>query len=336
MGIMFEDLNQGERAIENAPTLTLRNGRSCIPQHYLQYSHTLASVEAVIAHIEFSDRYPIFVSKDAGGLILQIGIIGFDNYRPTSKQAGPKIVFGRKWRIEPNLPTSEIIQTAFLAIKKAREHEIRELFTLTLNGKTTTPFNNHHDLPLMARNADIFRRPISTELSYEDCLRLIKFDCGTFSMVDIQSLRNGLSAVTLQLDMPTETHEEFTAEPIILLLKALTPNALLHALMNELIARSDSYVDENFRYNNFARFSAQNDVTAIAQLSADLRQNPENLLGQTAGRFVKDFATERYDTDITRVPQLSSSPYGENLRRQLLAMKLTNLDMLQKALQHTS
>jgi len=32
------NLNTGERAIDNAPKLTLRNGRSCIPQHYLQYA----------------------------------------------------------------------------------------------------------------------------------------------------------------------------------------------------------------------------------------------------------------------------------------------------------
>jgi hypothetical protein len=327
-----EELNQGERAIENAPTLTLRNGRSCVPQHYLQYSHTLTSVEAVIANIEFSKRYPIFISEDAGGLILQIGIIGFDNYRPTAKQAGRKIVFGRKWRIEPNLPTSEIIQTAFLAIKKAREHEIRELFTFSCDGKTTTPFNNHHDLPLMARNAEIVETPICAALSLDACLDLIRFDGGRFTKIDAQSLRNGLTAITIRLNMHQEDdYEDLSADPFTLLLKSLTANDLLHGLMRELIARSDAHVDETFCYKGFARFSAQNDVMAIAQLSADLRQNPEKILGQKNSRFVKDFATERYDTDITRVPQLSNSPYSQKLHRQLSAMDLSNFDMLIKA-----
>lgn len=334
MDVTSEELNQGERAIENAPTLTLRNGRSCIPQHYLQYFHTLNSVEAIIANIEFSDRYPIFASEDAGRLVLQIGIVGYDNYQPTSKRLRPKIVFGRKWRVEANLPTSEIIQTAFLAIKKAREHEIRELFTLTCHGKTTTPFNNHHDMPLMARNAEILETPVRSEMSVEDSLSLIKFDNGIFRALDIQDLRNGLTAITLRLDLTGSTqHQELTSEPIVLLLKSMTPNALYHALITEIIARSDSFVDEAFRYKDFARFSRKNDVTAIAQLSADLRQNPETLLGGKVGNFVKDFAVERYDTDITRVPQLTASPYGKKLYDQLSAMKLSNFDMLLKAQQ---
>lgn len=332
MDVTSEELNQGERAIENAPTLTLRNGRSCIPQHYLQYSHTLNSVEAIIADIEFSDRYPIFISEDASNLILQIGIIGFDNYRPAAKQAGPKIVFGRKWRIEHNLPTSEIIQTAFLAIKKAREHEIRELFTLTLGGKTTTPFNNHHDLPLMARNAEILENSARSEMSFADSLSLIKFDDGKFHALDIQDLRNGLMAITVQLDLAASTqHPELTSEPIVLLLKSMTPNALYHALITEIIALSDRFVDESFKYKGFARFSYKNDTLAIAQLSADLRQNPETLLGAKVSDFVKDFAVERYDTDITRVPQLTDSPYGKKLHSQLSDWKLSNFDMLLKA-----
>ncbi len=326
------ELNTGERAIENAPRLTLRNGRSCIPQHYLQYTHSLASVEAIMSDVSFSDRYPIFVSKDAGTIILQIGIVGFDNYRAAVKQSGPKIVFGRKWRVEPNLPTSEIIQTAFLAIKKAREHEIRELFSLKLGGKKTTPFNNHHDLPLMARNADILETPTYPDISLEKSLRLIKFDGGVFELTDMEKLRNGLTALTLNFTPKLKGHhEEFSNAPIVLLLKSTAPNALYHALMTEMLALSNAYVDEHFRYRGFARFSRNNDVTAIAQLSADLRQNPEELLDNKACNFIKDFAAERYDTDITRVPQLTSSHYSKKLHDQLSAMKLSNFDMLLKA-----
>ena len=326
------ELNTGEQAIENAPRLTLRNGRSCIPQHYLQYTHSLASVEAIISDVSFSDRYPIFVSEDAGSLILQIGIIGFDNYRVAAKQTGQKIVFGRKWRVEPNLPTSEIIQTAFLAIKKAREHEIRELFTLKLGVKKTTPFNNHHDLPLMARNADILETPSHPDISLEQSLHLIKFDGGVFELTDMEKLRNGLTALTLNFTPKVKGHhKEFSGTPIVLLLKSTAPNALYHALMTEMLALSNAYVDEHFRYRGFARFSRNNDVTAIAQLSADLRQNPEELLDNKACNFIKDFAAERYDTDITRVPQLTSSHYSKKLHDQLSAMELSNFDMLLKA-----
>jgi len=180
METMDLNLNTGERALDNAPRLTLRNGRSCIPQHYLQYAHSRESVEALMNNVEFCDNYPIFVCEDAGGIYLQIGIVGFDNYKASKKQTGPKIVFGRKWRVEPNLPSSEIIQTAFLAIKKAREHELRELFTFNIGGKVTTPFNNHHDLPLMARNSDILSISPAQDVSLEAALSSIKFDGGIF------------------------------------------------------------------------------------------------------------------------------------------------------------
>lgn len=327
-------LNTGEQAIENAPRLTLRNGRSCIPQHYLQYAHSVESVEALMFDVAFSDRYPIFVSEDAGAIILQIGIIGYDNYKAAAKQPGPKIVFGRKWRVEPNLPSSEIIQTAFLAIKKAREHEIRELFTLKISGKTTTPFNNHHDLPLMARNSDILTQPARDVDAIETGLKPLKFDGGAFHLSDCEALRNGMTVVTLSYaPKVTGAHKEFSEEPITLLLKTVTPNTLYHALINEMIAISDRLVDETFTYKGFARFSHDNDATAIAQLSADLRQNPKDVLQETstAENFVKEFATERYDTDLTRIPQLTHSPYGQKLHSHLSAMELSNFDMLLKA-----
>ena len=329
-----ETLNTGEKAIDNAPRLTLRNGRSCIPQHYLQYAHSLASVEALITDIDFCTRYPIFVSEDDGNIILQIGIIGQDNYRSSKRSSSPKIVFGRKWRIEPNLPSSEVIQTAFLAIKKAREHEIRELFTLRLEEKTTTPFNNHHDLPLMARNSDILTKPALNTNAINIALDSVSFDGGVFNILDIQTLRNGFTAITLSYAAKTsDHHEEFTEEPIIILLKTVTPNALYHALMSEMIAISDRLVDETFTYRGFARFSRQNEVTAIAQLSADLRQNPKAMLESShrADRFVKNFAAERYDTDLSRIPQLTQSAYGQKLYKRLSSMHLSNFDMLLKA-----
>lgn len=334
MQLQTTDLNTGERAIENAPRLTLRNGRSCIPQHYLQYAHSRDSVEALISDIEFCERYAIFISEDAGGLLLQIGIVGYDNYKSAAKQAGPKIVFGRKWRVEPNLPTSEIIQTAFLAIKKAREHEIRELFTLSTDGKTATPFNNHHDLTLMARNADILQPSAPANISLTTALKAIKFDGGIFDVADKETLRNSLTVLTLNfLPKVAGTHSEFSQEPIILLLKDVTANDLHHALITEMIARSDQFVDETFRYKGFARFSRHHDVAAIAQLSTDLRQRPETLL-QASGKseaFTQDFATERYDTDLTRVPQLTTSAYSQTLSMRLKKMNLANYDMLLQA-----
>jgi len=327
------NLNTGERALDNAPRLTLRNGRSCIPQHYLQYAHSRESVEALMNNVEFCDNYPIFVCEDAGGIYLQIGIVGFDNYKASKKQTGPKIVFGRKWRVEPNLPSSEIIQTAFLAIKKAREHELRELFTFNIGGKVTTPFNNHHDLPLMARNSDILSISPAQDVSLEAALSSIKFDGGIFKLQDCETLRNGLHAVSLSyVPKSSREHAEFSETSIVLLIKDLSSNTLSHALMTEMIAISDRLVDTNFKFKGFARFSPDVDASSIAALSVELRQNPETLITETpAKNFTKKFAAERYDTDMTRIPQLTNSSYSQKLHSRLKTMNLANFNMLQAA-----
>jgi hypothetical protein len=130
-------------------------------QHYLSYQHSLQSVEQLLLDIDFDPRYPIFVSqadadlsaKTGSGLYVQVGIVGVDNYK-SSDNGQEKLVYGRKWRVEPQLPSSEIIQTIFLALKKAREHEIRELFRLEHKDKMTTPLNNHHDFPLLTNSRD--------------------------------------------------------------------------------------------------------------------------------------------------------------------------------------
>ncbi|MEP6343118.1 MAG: hypothetical protein ABJ275_07360 [Maricaulaceae bacterium] len=330
------ELNIGERAIKNAPNLKLKNGQNCIPQHYLTYEHTRETVEALIKDISYSTHYPIFISHDKGGLFLQIGIIGYDNYKSTQSQHGQKIVFGRKWRIEPNLPTSEIIQTAFLAIKKAREHEIRELFVIRREARNATPFSNHHDLPLMERNHDLLENS-DTEIANADLRSAVKhvsFDGGQFEVEDIETLRSGLTIVTLKYTANANKNSaSFIEGTVTLPLKQINANALYHSLMKELIAISDSHVDETFAYKGFKRFSAQLEVAAIADLSIDVRQAPKALL-KTDGdnyEFSKRFETERYDTDLTRVPQLTQSPYSKTLYSYLSRMKLTNFDMLIKA-----
>lgn len=147
----------GELPIKDAPSVSLPNGTACLPQHYLFFEHDYASVCDLIVNIDYADRYPIFMCEDTTGIYVQIGIVGHDNYK-SHTCAHCKMMYGRKWRIEPRLPISEIVQTTFLALKKAREHEIRELFRLThADGGVSTPFNNHHDLPLMATHQALLK-----------------------------------------------------------------------------------------------------------------------------------------------------------------------------------
>ncbi|MFT5676749.1 MAG: hypothetical protein ACI808_002698, partial [Paraglaciecola sp.] len=56
----------GETAIQNAPVHTLQPNTSCIPQHYLQFAHTLESLENILLDINYCDKYPVFACTDPG------------------------------------------------------------------------------------------------------------------------------------------------------------------------------------------------------------------------------------------------------------------------------
>lgn len=162
----------GEIPMQHAPLATLQNGVQAIPQQFLTYHRTKRNVEHIISRITFSEHYPLFVIEENHHLFLQVGIIGQENYPPNQKRRDDKIVYGRLWKIETHQPTSEIIQTAFLAIIKAREHELREFLALSYQTMNTasqtsadnkthkaTLFNSHLDLPLMAKNEALFALP---------------------------------------------------------------------------------------------------------------------------------------------------------------------------------
>jgi hypothetical protein len=111
-------LNVGETPMPLAPCIQLMNGESCIPQHYLQFEQTVESVSAILNDIESVNDILLFCGRDESGLYLQAGSIGSDNYKRKGDTGDRRIVYGRRWRIDTYIPTSEVIQTAFLAIKK--------------------------------------------------------------------------------------------------------------------------------------------------------------------------------------------------------------------------
>ncbi len=298
----------GESAVDYAPQVKLPNGRSCVPQHYLKYAHTIETVESVLQLISFDDRYPIFVSQEQGLLILQVGVIGPDNY---GKPGEHKIVYGRKWRIEPDLPTSELIQTAFLALQKAREHEIRERLTFVSDSRTTTPFNNHHDLPLMAEHQEFFtttkNEPFGADL--ESLLATLNYDGAPFSVKT--HLQLGFDRHYLQLNV-TPNQRAILEEVkqglcVDLVLENTAANHILHRLMEQLVLISNRYVAEHFTYKGFARFSEQVSVKAIAEVSSSTRSLTLSSLTQHA------HATLQYSVDENRRPILPASAYSKQL-----------------------
>jgi len=342
MTLAIETLLAGETALDNAPKTELADGRLCIPQHYLSYNHTLQSVEALVLDIEYDPRYPVFVSKEGDnqsqtGLYIQVGIIGVDNYQATNNgEAETKIVYGRKWRVEPQLPSSEIIQTVFLALKKAREHEVRELLRLEHNQKTTTPFNNHHDLPLLAHSQQRLKGDQNENGSgstiaefnqqLDQVLSILNYDGSRFELMSFMRRPSGqyLIELIVKQDPSSQLKEMQLNETqlsemkqqgfISFFLGELNINQFLHQLMQQLIVLSDRHIDENFSYRGFTRFSWNNSVEAIAEISAEVRQLHKD---ETLNNFHQHWQKTNYETDRSRIPTPAPGDLWDKIHQQL-------------------
>ena len=309
-------LVQGESAMANAPFVTLANGHHFIPQHYLRYQHTAESIQQIISEIDYADNVLLFAAEDVNGMYVQVGLIGRENYDREHHVRPQKLVYGRKWRINSDPPTSEIIQTAFLAIKKAKEHEVRELLTLVdkASSKVSTPFSNHLDLPLMTKNKDFLqsRQLKTSELN----IRLVAefLEGVTFGerkiVVDLVEQRRqsqylvDVSLGELPLARQAEGHkDEFEGATFTLILSDATRSALLYALMDALNAHSDNHVENHFRYQGYRRFSRNNDPEKIAALS--IASRPYARDSRNTG-FNVGFKKANYDIDASRVPDIGT------------------------------
>ncbi|WP_111979585.1 hypothetical protein [Algibacillus agarilyticus] len=300
-------LRLGEKLMPKAPLVKLSNGEYCIPQHYLTYHHTLQSVEDLICAIDYDPRYVVFAAQESGCIYIQIGVVGPDNYaKQVNSEAYDeklKLLFGRKWRVEPELPTSEIIQSIFLAIKKSREHEVRELLKLRVNNCITTPFNPHIDLPLMAEfyNKQSFYNHSHNSLSAEkqviNVLNCITYDHCQLSLIELEQRRNGLWLVDIKIHQnPKSNLPEIAGKIVCLLTEDLSLNTLSRALMHEFIRLSDLHVDKNFSYDGFHRFDPAIDIINIADLSQQSRKH------ELAAQFASEFSKSNYETDQMRIP----------------------------------
>ncbi len=310
----------GETAIPLAPVLRLEHDELCIPQHFLRYQHSSETVEAITAKISYDPRYPVFVSGDAGGLYIQIGIVGPDNY----KSSAEKLVYGRKWRVEPNLPTSEIIQTVFLAIKKAREHELRERFIWLCEGRRTTPFNGHQDLPHMARNARCYTgHPKSASVSA--VIEGVVYDGMRFAVLNTIDLPTGQAVLTLT--PKKKSRGEFAQlcnKGLTFITPSLSPTDVLHSLFEACLKSSDAHVERHFAYDGFSRFSREVNIFEVAKLSAKQRQCPTSYLPEEeAQEFIGTLSSENYETDASRIPALSDTAHNRALCAQLSAMNVS-------------
>jgi hypothetical protein len=318
---MSEHFYDGEKPLKDAPSVKLRNGASCIPQHYLKYQHTLLSVQKIVLGCYFDNRYPIFVGEDEHSIYIQIGIVGYDNYKRIEHQAKKKIVYGRRWRVEPELPTSEIIQTIFLALKKAREHEVREVLKLSIRQRITTPFSCHQDLPLMARNASLLENTQSNELTLRaftericQLLSHIQYDHSIVELINIEERKNGNLLIDLKvISSPNAQLVDVKQVGLTLILQDKSINEFLYCLMDMFVQLSDRYVEEHFTFQGFKRFSRQNDLQEIAELSLETREKVH--INDTAFQHV--LALTNYETDKSRVPTVIDTDLAKNIAKTL-------------------
>lgn len=313
----------------HAPQVQLPSGLMCTPQHYLTYQHTLASVSELASRIEFDEDTLVFVTEDETGLYVQIGLIGRENYDRGAAVRQRKLVYGRKWRIDADTPSSEIVQTIFLAIKKAREHEVRELLTVIddISGATSAPLSCHQDLPMLAQSHDWLRnfnerQPHGAPRSQiHALLSKLRFAQRT---LDIQALNffAGQAWVSIKLgDKPSSRQlegdlKEFDDIELCVRFDPKQAHHLVHEIQDALIRVSDRHVEETFRFDRFARFSRDINPLAVARLSVASRpyaRDSQNL------PFYAAFQQSNYGVDAGRAPHIGSGILAQRHRSRIQA-----------------
>lgn len=321
-------LQPGESPLPRAPLVVLDTGDHHLPQHYVRYRHTLESITQLAGQVEYDTHTLLFAGKDHNGLYVQAGLIGRENYDRSTDERPRKLVYGRKWRIDPDTPTSEIIQTLFLAIKKAREHEIRELLTLRVPGAgTSAVFSHHHDLPLLARQREqlVNHKSVGPDPRHwlQQQLDQLQFAQRPLELRAFEVRRNGSWLIDLALGAAPEARQregdfpEFDGIELTLTLPAGRGHELPYAVMDALVAHSDRHVDEHFRFQGFRRFSRAHDLTMIARLSLQTRPYARHLADD---RFERVFRASNYEVDASRAPTLGLGELGRRNRLRLDAM----------------
>ena len=302
----------GELALPFAPLLTLDSGERVVPQQYLDVVRTLENLETVLSHITVPEHFQLFAGQEGSSLYLIVAIVGKENY-PVSglPEDQDKIVYGRRWLIEDTTPTSEIVQTALLAIKKVREHELREKVSVTINqgANVTTPFNNHLDLPLLAGNAKcLSEQAINLSISEQcDCIRLDGLPISLKSQHRISDQH----IVEVVVEGHSDHLHDLCNKNILVVFEE--EHEFTHAFMQTLISMSDRTIDEALKFDACARFSWQFDAFSLAQfsyMSRNIKSHDE--------RFNSAFKDMSYRVDAAKAPPISQHELGQQ-QRQFLA-----------------
>ncbi len=312
-----EDRNDfGELALPFAPSIIANDGEKVVPQQYLHVKRTLDSVENILSRIVVPDGFQLFAGQENGMVYLLCAVVGEENYPvDTSKEVTPKIVYGRRWLLEPSTPTSEVIQTAYLAIQKVREHELREKVVLRTNsqkGSKATPFNCHMDLPLMVAEMSTGHPKPIVSFDIQKLLRDLTVDGMSVICNGSSELSQGRTLFDIELQArnagPSHFHD-LEGKSFSVISISDDHVAFFHSLFEELNSMSNSLISETFEFDGFKRFSRRLDPVRVANFSVKTRNIKSN-----DGRFQHAFKDMSYEVDAAKAPFINQGELGEQQR----------------------
>lgn len=302
----------GETPLAYAPSIKLANGERAVPQQFLDVNRQLDNLCNVLAEISLPSAYQLFAGQEGSCLYLIVGVIGHENYAGNKTGVmDDKIVYGRRWLIEGSTPTSEIVQTAMLAVKKVREHEARELFTVRINQgrNTTTPFNCHLDLPLMAANCgELLAGEYKAEEPIEELLARVRVAGLGVRPVKVHHLSDSM-LFELKLEGQSRYFPELEGSIVTVNCCKDSNGDFLHQLMSELIQKSDRFVEESMCFKGFARFSRRINPLDLAHFSYVTRN-----IEATDPRFDRNFEDMSYKVDAAKAPSYNLGVLGDRQR----------------------
>ncbi|GGZ96195.1 hypothetical protein GCM10008090_00500 [Arenicella chitinivorans] len=319
----------GEFSLPQAPHVTVFERIDAIPQQFFRVQRNLTQLENLVTQITVPFEFMLFVGKLSVGYYLQVGIIGEENY-PTSVVSAyasgqsddnhqVKIVYGRRWLIEESTPSSEVLQTALLAVQKAREHELREKLSIIFNTQEQqgTPFNSHQDAPLMRH----VKRELQSRLSetISDQVSRLRFDGHRFSVTRTTPVSPTQTAFELDFDIPahgrpefSRRYPEFAHQTLLVVCDPLQANQFLHRVVEAMLTQSQRYTCENTRFSGFPRFGSQINAVSLARFSYQTRRPAE-----VSAVFHQHFKRMSQQVDGDKVPSINANELGAQQRAKL-------------------
>ncbi len=324
-------LKYGERPLQYAPSATIFDSVIAVPQQYLQVCRRFDQLEAIVLKINVPDGFILFAQRLESLFYLQVGIVGCENYPHSVHKAKDsknidtqqkKIVYGRRWLIEPSMPTSEVIQTALLAVQKAREHELREHIRVKFNDSNAraTPFNTHQDIPLLTTVRDQVIR--AKTYSLHETLNRITIANRQLEVQAILPLKD--ENVLLQLRVEGNAKNQFMFREMIerditIVWSESSPHEFAHLLVDAIIANSHRYVMEHFTFDGLACFSTAIDPIELARFSSQSRN-----VSTLSTEFIKHFDAMTHNVDSIKAPQYNSGELGRKQRKKVNEENVTS------------